>query len=147
MRTRARPTPPAYPPAMVPFGRLGGGGSKGGLRWRYARSGSAIHGSASTRYRQPFAAVGSGAAVLAHLLRGPQGAALGASGQRRWPRGRVLAVSRALSDWDAPRRDGRGAQDKMTVIIFTRILLVSALRGAIWTDEGASGSGRNARAC
>jgi len=32
-----RPTPSAYPPAKVPFGRLGGGGSKGGLRCRYAR--------------------------------------------------------------------------------------------------------------
>ena len=49
----------------------GRGGLKRGARCRYARSGSAIHGSASTRYRQPAAAVVSGAAVLAHLPRGP----------------------------------------------------------------------------
>ena len=29
--------PLRLPPTMVPYGRLGGGGSKGGLRWRYAR--------------------------------------------------------------------------------------------------------------
>jgi len=46
------PAPSAYPPAMVPFGRLGGGDSKGGLRSRYARHSRA---SLPARYRQPSA--------------------------------------------------------------------------------------------
>ena len=57
-----RPTPPAYPPAMVSFGRLGGGGSKGGLRWRYARH-SRTSCPLAPRYRQPCAACGSGGAA------------------------------------------------------------------------------------
>ena len=67
-----RPSPLLTPRLRYPYyGSLGGGGSKGGLRWRYARYGSAIHGSASTRYRQPSATVGSSAAVLAHETIGP----------------------------------------------------------------------------
>ena len=48
-----------------------GGGSKGGPRWRYARSGFAILGSASARYRQPSAGVVTVAAVLAHIASRP----------------------------------------------------------------------------